>query len=74
MNRLFAGNKLVRTALTVIAALAALNYGLVEFLEYNLLADLLSFESGSTEYQASIAAVTGSAAVTLYNTVYEVMG
>lgn len=60
------GNQTVRTVLLVVVGLAALNWGLIEFADFDLITDLV-FEPGTTEYSVTIAAVSGAAVVTLYN-------
>lgn len=62
------GSPPIRLAASLIIALAALNFGLIEFANYDLVADLLSFSKGTTEYQAMSAIVGGAGLLELYNT------
>jgi uncharacterized membrane protein YuzA (DUF378 family) len=57
----FLDNPNVRTALMVVVIVGALNWGLVEFLDFGLIQDGLGFSSGSTEYQATVGVIAASA-------------
>ena len=57
----FLDNPNVRTALMVVVIVGALNWGLVEFLDFGLIQDGLGFASGSTEYQATVGVIAASA-------------
>ena len=61
------GTMQIRMGIWLIVAVAALNWGLVEFLDFNLITDGFSFAEGSTEFTATIGVITAAAAVNLYN-------
>lgn len=61
------GNRQLNTLALVIVGLAALNWGFVEFVDFDLIVDGLSFSEGSTEYQVTVGAVAAAAALKLYN-------
>ena len=53
-------------AATAIAALGALNWATIEFFEYDILIDLLSLETGSSEYRAVVAVIGLAGLAALY--------
>ncbi|ELZ08506.1 hypothetical protein C479_14243 [Halovivax asiaticus JCM 14624] len=62
------GSPPIRLLASLIIAVAALNFGLIEFADYDLVRDLLAFSEGTTEYQAMSAIVGGAGLLELYNT------
>ncbi len=64
-------NDTLQIALWLVVAIGALNWGLVEFLDFNLITDLLQLSKGSTEYQAAIGVVGAAGALNIYELVME---
>jgi uncharacterized membrane protein YuzA (DUF378 family) len=50
----------------LLAAIGAVNWGLREFVDYDILTDLLALSPGSTEYQIVVAAIAGGGLLALY--------
>lgn len=58
-------NDMLALAVWLIVALGALNWGLVEFVNFDLLKDGLGLAAGSTEYRALIGAIGAAGAANL---------
>lgn len=66
-DKLFAGNDLVLYAIWLLTAVAALNWGLVEFADFDLIVDGLGLSADMLT--ATYGVIGAAGAVALYNTV-----
>lgn len=55
--------------LSFVVALAAINWAVVAFFDYNLLVDLLGFAEGTTNYKVTVALIGVAASLKIYDTV-----
>lgn len=65
---------MLQAALTVLIAVAALNWTLVEFADYNVLVDLLGLTEGSQEFQAVVGVIGAAAVIRVYSVIEWVTG
>lgn len=62
-------DKTVSILLSLVVSLAALNWALVSFADYNVLIDLLSLTEGTTNYKLAVGAIGAAAVAKTYDTV-----
>jgi len=61
------GSGFVQFIAVLLAGVGALNWALVEFLDTDLLLDVLGMTAGSTELAAVYALIAGAGVVSIYN-------
>lgn len=65
-----AENNMVDLIAGLLAAVGAINWGLDEFIDYNVLTDLLALSSGTTEYEVVVGVIALAGVFLLYSSLY----